>query len=111
MPDWVSHFPASITVIDPDGNIIEMNEKARATYASEGGADLIGKSIYACHKPQSEQRIRDMIDAGGNHVYTIEQDGRKILIYQQAWQRDGEPGGVVEIALDLPPEIPHRVRS
>ena len=111
MPDWVKDFPASITVIDADGTILEMNEKARATYATDGGADLIGKSIYHCHNPQSEQRIREMIAAGANHVYTIEKNGRKILIYQQAWLCDGEPAGVVEIALELPENIPHRVRS
>jgi len=111
MPDWVKDFPASITVIDADGTILERNEKARATYATDGGADLIGKSIYHCHKPESEQRIREMIAAGANHVYTIEKNGRKILIYQQAWLRDGEPAGVVEIALELPESIPHRVRS
>lgn len=111
MHEWIKHFPAAITVCDQNGIILEMNEKARATFAGHGGGQLIGTSLYACHKPQSEAIIKDMLASGKNNVYTIEKNGVKKLIYQQPWYRDGELGGLVEISLEIPSEMPHHVRS
>ena len=45
------------------------------------------------------------------NVYTIEKHGIKKLIYQAPWYRDGEFAGLVELAIELPAELPHFVRS
>lgn len=111
MHDWIEHFPAAITVSDKDGKILEMNEKACETFASHGGASLIGTSLYDCHKPRSIEIIKDMLATGRNNVYTIEKNGVKKLIFQQPWYIDGECGGLVEISIELPAEMPHYVRS
>ncbi len=111
MHEWIKHFPAAITVCDQNGIILEMNEQALATFAGHRGGQLIGTSLYACHKPQSAAIIKDMLASGKNNVYTIEKNGVKKLIYQQPWYRDGELGGLVEISLEIPSEIPHHVRS
>lgn len=109
--DWIKEFPAAITVCDKDGVIIDMNDKACATFAVEGGAALIGKSLYDCHNPHSCSIIREMLATGRNNVYTIEKKGQKKLIYQQPWYKDGQTGGLVEISLELPEQMEHHVRS
>ncbi len=111
MHEWIKDFPAAITVCDKDGLILEMNEKACATFASHGGAALIGTSLFACHNPRSVAIIKEMLATGRNNVYTIEKQGVKKLIYQQPWFRDGELGGLVEISLELPEDMAHYVRS
>jgi len=37
---WVKDFPAAITVCDPTGKIIEMNEKSRLMFRKDGGSNL-----------------------------------------------------------------------
>lgn len=111
MHEWIKHFPAAITVCDRDGVILDMNEKACATFAADGGASLIGKNLFDCHNPHSVQVIKEMLATGKNNVYTIEKNGVRKLIYQQPWYRDGELGGLVELSLELPAEMPHHVRS
>ncbi|MCB5247715.1 MAG: PAS sensor protein [Candidatus Cloacimonetes bacterium] len=111
MPEWIKDFPAAITVCDKDGLILDMNEKACATFADHGGAALIGTSLFDCHNPRSVALIKEMLANGTNNVYTIAKNGVKKLIYQQPWYRDGELGGLVEISLELPEDMAHYVRS
>jgi predicted RNA methylase len=111
MHDWIKQFPGAITVCDKDGIILDMNDKACATFASNGGASLIGTSLFECHNPNSISIIKDMLATGKNNVYTIEKNGVRKLIYQQPWYDGGEIGGLVEISLELPAEMPHHVRS
>jgi len=111
MHEWIRDFPAAITVCDRDGLILEMNEKACATFASRGGAALISTSLFDCHKPCSVAIIRDMLATGKNNVYTIEKQGVKKLIYQQPWYQNGELGGLVELSLELPDTMAHHVRD
>ena len=111
MHEWIKSFPAAITVCDKEGIILEMNEKACATFAAQGGEALIGTSLFACHKPASIEKIRRMLASGGNNVYTIEKNGVKKLIYQQPWYKDGEIAGLVEISLEIPEVMEHHVRS
>ncbi len=111
MHDWIKDFPAAITVCDTDGIILEMNAKACATFASEGGAALIGTSLYACHNPHSVAAIKEMLATGGKNVYTIEKRGVKKLIYQHPWYQDGQIAGLVEISLEIPQTMAHHVRD
>lgn len=108
MKDWVKELPVSITVCDVDGIIIEMNNKAKATF---GGKDRIGESLYNCHQPRSIEMIRNMLKSGEPHTYTIEKAGMKKLIHQQAWYKDGNIAGLVEFSIILPPELPHYKRD
>ena len=111
MHEWIKQFPAAITVCDKDGTVIDMNDKACATFADHGGAALIGTSLYDCHKPASVAIIKNMLASGNNNIYTIRKNGRKKLICQQPWYRDGEVGGLVEISLELPDDMPHHERD
>ena len=52
-----------------------MNPAAIKNYAKRGGVALIGKSLLACHNPESNKRIQQVVDwfaADVNHniVYT-----------------------------------------
>ena len=40
--NWSKYFPASITVTDANGTIIEMNDASINSYTKDGGAALIG---------------------------------------------------------------------
>ena len=111
MHEWIKQFPAAITVCDRDGVILDMNDKASATFAANGGADLIGTSLYACHQPRSVEMIKSMLATGHNHIYTIEKNGVKKLICQQPWYREGEIAGLVELSIELPDNMEHHVRS
>lgn len=111
MHDWVKEFPAAITICDRDAVVTEMNDKAIAVFAKEGGAKLIGHSLYDCHKPRSIEIIKSMLETGGNNVYTIEKNGNKKIIIQQPYYSEGKVAGLVEISIDLPKEIPHYVRT
>ncbi len=111
MHEWIKDFPAAITACDKDGIILEMNEKACATFSEYGGASLIGTSLFDCHNPHSIAMIKEMLATGSNNTYTIEKKGVKKLIYQQPWYKDGEVGGLVEMSIVIPSEMPHHVRS
>jgi sensor histidine kinase regulating citrate/malate metabolism len=109
--DWVKHFPAAITVTDRNAVVTEMNDKACETFAADGGANLIGHSLWDCHQPESIARIKHMLATGENNVYTIDKQGRKKLIFQQPYFENGEVAGLVEISLELPPNLPNHARD
>lgn len=108
---WPLSIDAAITVCDNEGTIIYMNEKSQATFQKSGGQELIGKSLFECHNPQSQQTIRRLLSEGGNNVYSIEKQGVKKLIYQSAWMQDGKVAGLVEISIGLPYDMPHHIRT
>ena len=107
--EWPHAVNCAITVCDTDGVILYMNERARATFASHG--DLIGKNLFACHSPQSQEKIRHMLATGESNAYTISKDGLRKVIYQTPWRRDGIVAGMVEISMVVPADMPHYTRN
>ncbi len=73
------------------GNHPIYQRKACRTFAKHG--DLIGKNLFDCHNPQSQAKIRELLETGGVNAYTIEKNGVKKMIYQTAWKQDGVVGG------------------
>jgi PAS domain S-box-containing protein len=108
---WMGEFPAAITVCDPEGLILEMNERACKAFAKDGGAELIGKNLLDCHPPDAQKKVAELLKTRQLNVYTIEKDGIKKLIYQSPWYENGEYRGIVEFSLPIPSEIPHFIRS
>ncbi len=108
---WFQGFPGAITVCDREGIILEMNDRAAQSFAAEGGAGLIGSNALDCHPEPSRTRLAHLLVTGKANVYTIEKHGVKKLIYQTPWYRDGEYAGFVELALEIPAEMPHFVRG
>lgn len=107
IPDWAKTMKCGITVCNAEGIIIYMNERAVEMKHS----NLVGRDVMLCHNPHSQEIIRHLLAEGGQHVYTIEKDGMRKLLYQSSWlDEDGKVGGLCEIMAFLDGEIPHFVR-
>ena len=88
-----------------------MNPAAEMLFAKDGGRALLGTNLYECHSPESQEKIKTMMREQTGHTYTIEKAGKKRLIHQSPWHRDGEFAGLVEISFALPPSMPNFVRG
>lgn len=108
---WTREFPAAITVVDANGIVVEMNEKSAATFASDGGIDLIGKSALDCHPEPARTKLQELLRAPKSNIYTIEKAGVKKMICQLPWYRGGQFSGIVELSIELPAEVAHFVRD
>ena len=65
----------SVVICSLQHEIIYMNPAAIKNYAKRGGEALIGKSLLACHNPESNKRIQQVVDwfaadVSHNIVYT-----------------------------------------
>lgn len=109
--DWVKEFGAAITVCDENGTIVAMNDKARRTFETPENAPLVGKNMFDCHQTASREKIREMMERRIPNVYTIEKKGVKKLIYQAPWFENGVFKGLVEISMEIPHDMPHKVRG
>jgi transcriptional regulator with PAS, ATPase and Fis domain len=109
--DWVKEFPAAVTVSDPQGVILAMNDKAAKTFEKDGGYALIGKNMLDCHPEPARTKTEHLLAAQEKNVYTIEKNGIKKLIYQSPWYKNGQYAGIVEISLEIPFEMPHFIRK
>ena len=108
---WVREFPAAITVCDSKGLILAMNEKACETFAQDGGANLIGTNMLACHPEPVRTKVAAMLESGLQNIYTIEKEGIKKLIFQSPWYKEGLYAGFLEFSLPIPREMPHFIRG
>jgi transcriptional regulator with PAS, ATPase and Fis domain len=113
MPDhaWVREFPGAVTVCDPQGLILEMNDRSAQVFAADGGRELIGRNLLDCHPEPSRSRLAELLRTRQSNVYTVEKNGVKKLIHQSPWYRAGEFAGMVELSLEIPFEMPHFVRA
>ena len=110
VPDWAMDMNCAVTVCDAECNILYMNTLSRKTFARHG--DLIGHNLLDYHNERSIGIIRRLLDTGGQNCYTIEKAGIRKMIYQTAWRKpDGTVGGLVEISMPIPADMPHYVRE
>lgn len=101
----------------------------------KGEESLIGKNLMDCHPPHArakvcltfflffflltswftlhwaQTQIEEMMKTHETNAYTIEKAGVKKLIYQAPWFREGVFGGLVELSMVIPMEMPHFVRT
>jgi len=108
---WWQEIDAAVTVCDPQGIILEMNEKAVRTYAADGGRSLMGKSFWDCHPEPAREKIRRIMETRTSNCYTIEKSGLKKMIYQTPWYEEGTYRGLVEISMVIPGTMPHFIRK
>ena len=112
LPEWIYGMNCAVTVVDADCHIIYMNERSRQTFAKRGGGELIGHNIIDYHTERSREIIRRLLREGGSNAYTIENEGLRKMIYQTVWRKaDGSLGGLVELSMIIPEEMPHYVRK
>jgi hypothetical protein len=108
---WTKEFPAAITICDAAGVILEMNDRAAASFEQEGGRALLGANLLDCHPEPSRTKLREMLASGRANAYTIEKGGARKLVYQAPWSEDGRYRGFVEIVIALADPLPHFVRD
>src|SRR5262245_12552836 len=104
--DWIKEFPAAVTICDKTGIILDMNDKASKMYEKDGGRQVIGRNILDCHLEQARRKTQALLSTGEKNIYTIEKNGIKKLIYQSPWFINGQYAGLVELALEIPFEMP-----
>lgn len=113
MPDlsWFKELPLAITICDADGIILDMNDAAAEVFREDGGRALIGSNVLDCHPDPARGKLERMMERREKNIYTIEKNGRKKLIYQTPWYRDGQYAGFVELSMEIPFDMPHFLRS
>jgi len=109
--EWMREFAGAITVCDREGIILEMNDRAARGYADDGGRALIGRNALDCHPEPARSKMRELLKTQKPNIYTIEKRGAKKLICQSPWFKEGVFAGMVELALELPQDVPHFVRK
>lgn len=110
--DWVKEFPVAVVVCDVDGVILGMNDKAARAYEAVGGHKLVGSNVLDCHPEPARTKTECLLDAREKNVYTVEKNGRKKLIFQAPWYRNGQYAGFVELSFEISfDSIPHYIRS
>ena len=108
--EWFEQLPCSVIICDRKYKVLYMNDKAAKDHAEDGGRALVGSDLMDCHPPDAQAKLRDVLASGRPNVYTTENRGRKKLIYQCQWKKGGRVGGVVQLVIDLPKDMPHHVR-
>ena len=111
MQNWYKELGLAITVMDTEGKILEMNDKAVTTFAKWGGSALIGKSLFNCHNKTSQSKIHELLASDASNTYTRENAGKRKLIHQTPWYHEGKLAGLVEFSIELPIDMPHFVRE
>jgi len=105
---WIENFGASITVMDLDGKILDMNTSAGKVFEKWGGKNLIGTNLKGCHQQKSKDIMKDLMTNDKTNVYTIKKNETKKLIYQAPWYNEkGKVAGLVEISMIIPVDMPH----
>ncbi len=108
---WLAEFPGGMMICDLRGVILDMNDRAAANYADEGGRTLIGKNLLDCHPEPARSKFADLLAAPRVNAYTIEKGATHKVIYQAPWFENGEVRGLVELSLVVPAQMPHFVRG
>lgn len=104
---WVKEFVGAVVVCDTKGVILEMNDQAIKANEDEGGAKLIGTNLLDCHPEPSRSKVVELLASRQANVYTVRKKGKKKLIHQTAWFRNGKYSGLVEVSFEIPDTMPH----
>ena len=105
--NWLDELAVAITVTDSEGTIEAMNARSIEVFADDGGAALLGKSVFDCHpEPARNISLKLYADRSPNH-YTIRKHGQRKIIHQLPRFRDGQFAGFVEISVPIPDDLPH----
>ena len=109
--EYFKEVNLAVTICDREGRIIDMNDKSRGTFLKPGQEELIGKNELDCHPGPARSLLADMLQNPRTNVYTIEKNGVKKLIYQTPWYENGEYMGFMELSMEIPFEMNHRIRK
>ena len=109
--DWAEEFNGTVTVCDREGIIVYMNQYSIRQFEKYGGEKLLGTNLLDCHPEPSKSKLKKMLEAPMENMYTTESsDGNKKIIYQTPWKRNGEFCGIIEISFLLASNLPNFIR-
>lgn len=79
----------AVVICNPEHEIIYMNPAAKARYAKQGGAALIGSNLLDCHNMQSREQIQKVLawfqeSPDHNRVYTFHNEKENKDVYMIA---------------------------
>lgn len=111
MSAWAKELNLAITVCDTKGIILEMNDRAMATFRKSGGEKPLGTNLFDCHPEPARTKLGQLMETHQTNAYTIEKNGVKKLIYQTPWFEKEEFRGLVELSMEIPADMPHFVRK
>ena len=109
-PDWAADFSGAITICDRKGIIVYMNNASISQFEKYGGKKLMGTNLLDCHPEPAKSKLAAMLETPSVNTYTIEKNGKKKIIHQSPWMKEGEFKGVIEISFEIPNPTPHFVR-
>ena len=109
--EYFKEVNLAVTICNREGRIIDMNDKSRGTFLKPGQEELIGKNVLDCHPEPARSLLADMLQNPRTNVYTIEKNGVKKLIYQTPWYENGEYMCFMELSMEIPFEMNHRIRK
>jgi len=109
--DWVENYPAAVSVCNTQGIIIAMNRLAMDNFSKQGGAALIGTSLFACHPEPANGIIRKLLQEQTVNTYFTEKNGVRKLVHQAPWYHEGRFAGLAETIIALPDQVPTKQRS
>lgn len=80
---------AAVVICNLEHEIVYMNPAAGIRYAKHGGTALVGRSLLACHNPQSREMIRKVIawfseSREHNIIYTFHNEKENKDVYMVA---------------------------
>ena len=104
---WAEGVSFAITVTDESGRIVSMNPHAAGVFAADGGMGLLGSDVFACHPEPSRSKLEKMFEERRPNHYTISKAGKKKIIHQLPWFREGTFAGFVELSIEIPEKLPH----
>jgi transcriptional regulator with PAS, ATPase and Fis domain len=109
--EWTKELPAEITLCDPEGIVLEMNDYSARMFEKDGGRKLIGSNLLDCHPQPAREKLQEMLKTQQTNIYTTERQGIRKLVFQSPWYQDGRYCGFIEISFPLPAQMPHFVRD
>ncbi len=79
----------AVVICNLQHEIIYMNPAAIKNYSNRGGEKLIGQSIMDCHNPESQEKMKQVVDwfaASSDHniVYTFYNEKQNKDVYMVA---------------------------
>lgn len=95
-----------VTVCDTEGIILYMNKASRAMLSKYGSDNLVGKSLYGCHNPNSNEIIKRLITNKESNTYFTLKNGVRKLVNQIPWYKNGEMAGLIETVMIIPEGTP-----
>lgn len=108
--NYLEEVNFAVTICDKDGKIIEMNRKS-CEVNLKPGQNLIGSNVLDCHPEAARTKLEQLMSTETSNAYTIEKNGVKKLIYQTPWYEGGVYKGFLELSIEIPFEMEHKIRK